>query len=80
MDEAGSARDLFDLVLQRLFATGLSIEAAAAKASDAGLAARLHEALDELDATMRLIRGAIAELEPRVTTTGHAPTRESRAR
>ncbi|HEV7679968.1 MAG TPA: histidine kinase [Candidatus Dormibacteraeota bacterium] len=79
MNQTGAAQDLFDVVLQRLFATGLAIQVAAAKVSDAGVAAGLHEALDELDATMRLIRGAIAELEPHVTTTGRVPTPGTRA-
>jgi signal transduction histidine kinase len=80
VNETATAQDMYDTVLQRLFATGLAMQVAAAKVADPGVAAGLHEALDELDATMRLIRGAIATSEPRVTSTGRVPTPSHRER
>jgi signal transduction histidine kinase len=76
--ETATARELYDPVLQRLFATGLTVQAAAGRCRDAEVAAALHEAVDELDATMRLIRDAIGTLGPHVATTGRAPTRAGR--
>lgn len=58
-------RDLHDTVIQRLFATGLSLQAAARRAetSDADVSRRVIEAVDELDATIREIRGVIFSLQ-----------------
>ncbi len=57
------ARDLHDTVIQRLFATGLTLQAAAAKAVAADVAEGLGEMVDEIDATIRQIRNAIFVLE-----------------
>ncbi|WP_395659789.1 GAF domain-containing protein [Nocardioides sp.] len=57
------ARDLHDLVIQRLFATGLGLQATALRsASDPDLVARLDTAVDDLDATIREIRHTIFAL------------------
>ena len=56
------ARDLHDLVIQRLFATGLSLQGAARLAVRPEVAERLTDAIDDLDMTMRDIRGTIFEL------------------
>jgi signal transduction histidine kinase len=54
-------RDLHDLVIQRLFAVGLSLQGAARKA-DAHVADRLEAAIDDLDVTIKDIRKTIFEL------------------
>lgn len=55
------ARDLHDIVIQRLFATGLSIQAVAMRSSDA-LRPRLDDAVDAIDEAIRDIRGSIFQL------------------
>ncbi|MBW1601716.1 GAF domain-containing protein [Streptomyces sp. JJ66] len=69
------ARDLHDLVIQRLFATGMLLEsvrrrAAPGPAPDSPAGAeppeygrRIEQAMDELDLTIREIRGAIYALQ-----------------
>jgi two-component system, NarL family, sensor histidine kinase DevS len=59
------ARDLHDLVIQRLFATGMSLQGATALISDAGAVHRVEQAVDALDETIRDIRSAIFELQSR---------------
>lgn len=57
------ARDLHDLVIQRLFATGMMLEGAARNAVlPPVLAERIGVAVDELDATIKEIRTSIFEL------------------
>ena len=56
------ARDMHDNVIQRLFATGLSLQAAARLAQHATVQARLDEAVDDLDAAIKDIRRTIFEL------------------
>jgi signal transduction histidine kinase len=56
------ARDLHDLVIQRLFATGLSLQGAARLGARPEVAERLTDAIDELDMTIRDIRGTIFQL------------------
>jgi signal transduction histidine kinase len=56
------ARELHDVVLQRLFATGLGLQALEAQAVDAHVAGGLHQAVADLDDTVRDIRGAIFAL------------------
>lgn len=55
------ARDLHDLVIQRLFAVGLGLQGAA-RSADAALAGRLDGAVDDLDATIKDIRRSIFAL------------------
>lgn len=65
------ARDLHDLVIQQLFATGLSLQGTARRLADRPEAAeRVRTAIDDLDATIRDIRSAIFEL-------GHGDDRTS---
>ncbi|NHC16527.1 GAF domain-containing sensor histidine kinase, partial [Motilibacter deserti] len=59
------ARDLHDLVIQRLFATGLGLQGLS-RSSDERTKARLAVAVDDLDATIRDIRTTIFELNRRV--------------
>jgi signal transduction histidine kinase len=57
------ARDLHDHVIQRLFATGLSVQAAAVRTSDHDVAARLQTAVEDMDDTIRQIRTSIFGLQ-----------------
>ncbi|NMM23380.1 MAG: GAF domain-containing protein [Phycicoccus sp.] len=56
------ARDMHDHVIQRLFATGLSLQAAARMAESTSIHRRLDEAVDDLDAAIKDIRHTIFEL------------------
>ena len=56
------ARDLHDLVIQRLFATGLTLHSLARQPANAAFVERLTGVVDDLDATIRDIRGTIFEL------------------
>ena len=60
-DRERIARDLHDTVIQRLFAAGMTLQAAAVK-SDEATRARVVEVVDELDHTIREIRQAIFRL------------------
>jgi signal transduction histidine kinase len=62
-DRARIARDLHDHVIQRLFATGLTIQAAAVRCADPALTAMLQAAVDGMDDTIRQIRTSIFELQ-----------------
>ncbi|MDN4175395.1 GAF domain-containing protein [Nocardioides sp. SOB77] len=55
-------RDLHDLVIQRLFAVGLGLQGTARQLQQPELAARVEEAVDELDATIKDIRRSIFAL------------------
>ncbi|MFI1741036.1 GAF domain-containing protein [Streptomyces sioyaensis] len=57
------ARDLHDLVIQRLFATGMLLETARRKAQLPEVAEGVGRAVDELDATIQEIRSAIIALQ-----------------
>jgi signal transduction histidine kinase len=59
------ARDLHDLVIQRLFATGMTLQGAASLIPGAAAAERVQRAVDDLDDTIREIRGAIFRLQSR---------------
>jgi signal transduction histidine kinase len=65
-DRERIARDLHDSVIQRLFATGLSLQGAAGliRTDPAGAARRVEGAVDDLDLTVKQIRSAIFALEP----------------
>ena len=57
------ARDLHDLVIQRLFAAGLGLQGVAQLSPDPQVATRVNKAVDDLDATIREIRNTIFALE-----------------
>lgn len=57
------ARDLHDHVIQRLFATGLSVQAAAVRSDDPDVSARLQTAVGDMDDTIRQIRTSIFGLQ-----------------
>jgi PAS domain S-box-containing protein len=68
-DRERIARDLHDIVIQRLFAAGMSLEASLRLVRDEQVIARVSSAIDDLDETVRTIRSVIFELEPWTTTT-----------
>ena len=55
-------RDLHDLVIQRLFAVGLSLQGAGRRVTDPDVVARLSQAVDDLDDTIKDIRRTIFAL------------------
>lgn len=67
-DRERIARDLHDNVIQRLFATGLGLQAAARLAQRPEVATRIQEAVDELDTTVRQIRSTIFDLHATVSS------------
>jgi signal transduction histidine kinase len=64
-DRERIARDLHDTVIQRLFATGLQLQATAMVTDRPEVADRLEQAVGDLDLTIRDIRGTIFELQHR---------------
>jgi GAF domain-containing protein len=58
-------RDLHDLVIQRLYATGMSLQGASALIAQPEAAQRVSSAVDALDETIKEIRSAIFALQPR---------------
>ncbi len=72
-DRERIAQDLHDTVIQRLFATGLSLQRTAGLVRDDADAAvsRIEAAVDDLDVTVKHIRSAIFKLETsRVSSSG----------
>lgn len=57
------ARDLHDLVIQRIFGAGMTLQALASTMGDDGPAARLSGVVDELDETIRDLRTTIFALQ-----------------
>lgn len=68
------ARDLHDLVIQRIFATGMALEAAAAviPTDPADATDRIRQAVDDLDLTIQEIRTTVFALQ-------HAPAESLRS-
>ena len=64
-DRERIARDLHDIVIQRLFATGLQLQGVAAMTGDDAVTDRLDGAVADLDDTIKAIRGTIFELQDR---------------
>ncbi|MER5509958.1 PAS domain S-box protein [Streptomyces sp. NPDC002766] len=56
------ARDLHDMVIQRVFGAGLVLQSIAARDVQAGPAARITAVIDELDSTIKELRNTIFEL------------------
>ncbi len=56
------ARDLHDDVIQRVFATGMSLQAAAQLSTQPLVVDRLNNAVDDLDNTIQRVRSTIFEL------------------
>src|SRR5215468_8923412 len=59
------ARDLHDLVIQRLYATGMSLEGAMPLTTRREVADRIRSAVDAMDDTIRDIRATIFSLQSR---------------
>jgi signal transduction histidine kinase len=64
-DRERIARDLHDIVIQRLFATGLQLQGVAAMSGEGAVTERLDRSVAELDDTIKAIRGTIFELQDR---------------
>lgn len=64
LEERGRiARDLHDVVIQRLFAIGLTLEGIAPSVGDHDAATSLTRAIDDIDQTIKEIRGTIFGLQ-----------------
>ena len=74
-DRERIARDLHDVVIQRLFATGLQLQGIASLAGESEAGLRLERAVDDLDVTIKAIRGTIFELQNRQTDSLRAEIR-----
>ncbi|WP_246561365.1 sensor histidine kinase [Streptomyces roseirectus] len=64
------ARDLHDLAIQRLFATGMTLQSAGRFIEHSEASERVLRAVDDLDETIKLIRSTIFGLQTREGTTG----------
>ncbi len=62
-DRERIARDLHDTVIQRLFATGLGLQAVTHLTTMPEVGDRIQQAVDDLDTTIREIRGVIFALQ-----------------
>lgn len=71
-DRERIARDLHDVVIQRLFATGLSLQTLSRMVSSGGPQDRVEQAITDLDSTIRDIRSAIFELQAPPASSLHA--------
>jgi signal transduction histidine kinase len=65
------ARDLHDLVIQRLYATGMSLEGTMPMITRPEVASRITNAVDAMDETIKEIRATIFDLQAR--DTAHRP-------
>ncbi|MEU9190193.1 GAF domain-containing sensor histidine kinase [Streptomyces sp. NPDC048484] len=63
------ARDLHDLAIQRLFATGMTLQSAQRFVQHPQAAERLGRAVDDLDTTIKIIRSTIFGLRAHETVT-----------
>ena len=61
-DRERIARDIHDMVIQRLFAAGMSLQAVAGAARPPHVAERIVGVIEELDGTIRELRSAIFQL------------------
>ncbi|MCB5169444.1 GAF domain-containing protein [Streptomyces bambusae] len=59
------ARDLHDLAIQRLFATGMTLQSATRLVQNEGAAERISRAVGDLDETIKIIRSTIFGLRAR---------------
>ena len=74
-DRERIARDLHDVVIQRLFATGLQVQGIALLAGPSEVATRLDQTVADLDLTIKAIRGTIFELQNKQATSLRAEIR-----
>ncbi|WP_030329976.1 GAF domain-containing protein [Streptomyces sp. NRRL B-1381] len=66
-DRERIARDLHDLAIQRLFATGMALQSARPLVEHPEAAERLARAIDDLDTTIKIIRTTVFGLRERET-------------
>ena len=71
------ARDLHDLVIQRLYATGMSLEGTMPMMTRPEVADRITNAVDAMDETIKVIRTTIFALQSRGGTPGRSCGRRS---
>ncbi|MGW7566109.1 GAF domain-containing protein [Streptomyces tendae] len=64
------ARDLHDLAIQRLFATGMTLQSAGRLIDNGSASERVLRAVDDLDETIKIIRSTIFGLRSRGTAAG----------
>jgi signal transduction histidine kinase len=76
-DRERIARDLHDVVIQRLFATGMQLQGAVPHAGRPEAVKRINAAVDDLDATIRDIRRSIFELRTPVDASLRTELRET---
>ena len=76
-DRERIARDLHDVVIQRLFATGMQLQGAVPHAARPEAVRRINAAVDDLDATIRDIRRSIFELRAPVGASLRTELREA---
>jgi signal transduction histidine kinase len=62
-DRERIGRDLHDIVIQRLFATGMSLESLTNRVGDQEVRDRLTASVDDIDMTIREVRNAIFAME-----------------
>jgi signal transduction histidine kinase len=62
------ARDLHDMAIQRLFATGMSLQGIARFIDNEEIAGRIGRAIDDIDETIKVIRSTIFALEAKATS------------
>ncbi|NJP33394.1 sensor histidine kinase [Micromonospora thermarum] len=76
-DRERIARDLHDVVIQRLFATGLQLQSAVPMSARPEVAKRINAAVDDLDATIKDIRRTIFELRTPMSAALRTEIREA---
>jgi signal transduction histidine kinase len=76
-DRERIARDLHDVVIQRLFATGMQLQGAMAPGVRPEVVNRINAAVDDLDATIKDIRRSIFELRAPVGATLRTELRDT---
>src|SRR5205823_13312199 len=64
------AQDLHDLVIQRLYATGMSLQGTMPMITRPEVASRITNAVDAMDETIKEIRSTIFQLQARGVVTG----------
>ncbi len=69
-DRERIARDLHDIVIQRLFAAGMMLQSAASQSADPATTVRIADVIDQLDGTIRDIRTSVFRLGNRRAAIG----------
>jgi GAF domain-containing protein len=74
-ERARVAHNLHDNVVQRLFAAGLTIQAASSLSTDTAVREQLASAVGNLDETIRMLRTSIFDIQQDTTPAGPFPSR-----